>query len=233
MWALTDGGYEIVLHRGQSDGFIDSPAWTHTGRVVENPGPMGMADLDGDGLPELLYTLISVDGDGVTTGGQVVAVHNDGGLFGDQPWKIWRGTTQDGGLGQLLATGDFDGDGFDDVAALSGGGVAGESVVHIWRSPKVDCDDGDAARNAGAIDVPDDGVDQDCDGADTITPPDTDPPATDATDPSDEASDQTDVSDTDTDKAAGGCACDQGGGQWSVAPALLALLWRRRRKSGG
>lgn len=54
--------------------------------------------------------------------------------------RVWR---------QLL---DFDRDG---ASALLGGG---------------DCDDRDAARHPGAVDVPDDGIDQDCDGIDATRP---------------------------------------------------------------
>ena len=53
--------------------------------------------------------------------------------------------------------------GGDGVAAILGGG---------------DCDEGDAARHAGARDVPGNGVDEDCDGADAIARAAADPEVT-------------------------------------------------------
>src|SRR5439155_14223833 len=61
--------------------------------------------------------------------------------YGDQSRDLVR-------LGRWILDLDRDGS-----SALLGGG---------------DCDDLDAARHPGAIDVPGDGIDQDCDGADAI-----------------------------------------------------------------
>ncbi len=66
--------------------------------------------------------------------------------------KAMRGQTRDlVNLGRELF--DFDGDG---TSPMLGGG---------------DCDDRDPAINPGAIDIPGDGIDQDCDGGDAIARP--------------------------------------------------------------
>ena len=70
--------------------------------------------------------------------------------YGDQSRdlvRVWRGL--------------FDHD-HDGSSALLGGG---------------DCDDSDPGRHPGALDIPGDGIDQDCDGADAIKPPPAPPPA--------------------------------------------------------
>jgi hypothetical protein len=80
----------------------------------------------------------------------------------------------------------------DDRARLAAGGDQGRDLVHLWRSVLDldrdgtsallgggDCDDLDATRYPGAVDIPGDGIDQDCDGADAprVLAPARPPPA--------------------------------------------------------
>ncbi len=120
-----------------------------------------------------------------------------------------------------------------------GDGYGGDELVEAACEPAdgyvdndADCDDANPDVYPGAVDVPDDGVDQDCDGADASTG--------DPVDTADGSRDWEPTSDTsDTAVLKGdevlGCACATPGGgaaPWAAWPALWALGvlgWRRRR----
>ncbi len=111
---------------------------------------------------------------------------------------------------------DRDGDGYGDAARASEScdGAAGEVA------DATDCDDDDASSHPGATDVPGDGIDQDCDGADATGP---------ATD------DTGDPSGDDTGSGGGGkTGCSTAGAaprSLGVVSLILAgLVQRRRRK---
>jgi len=66
-----------------------------------------------------------------------------------------------------LCYADADGDGFGDVAD-PGQDVAGACGAG-FSSNNLDCDDTQSTVYPGAVEVPDDGIDQDCDGLDNVT----------------------------------------------------------------
>lgn len=112
---------------------------------------------------------------------------------------------------------DADGDGFGDPSTAGDTCPPPEGAVGVAG----DCDDADPAVHEGADEVPDDGVDQDCDGED-LTGGDTDDTG---------GPDDTDVEDTGLSGTyQGGCGCDHGGVSpaWAGLAALLLGSWRRR-----
>ena len=140
--------------RGWELSFTSS--YQRCGRTMPLSQPAG--DLNGDGF-----------GDVALTKGAMLHLH--GGGPNGLPNEPARFLEVPGCIYQSVAAGDLNGDGFEDLAVTTDGAVAlllggpmdtdGDGV----HTP-ADCDDHDTTRHPGAPERPDDGVDQDCDGAD-------------------------------------------------------------------
>jgi subtilisin family serine protease len=111
-----DGHEEIVVSRESalflfnSDGTLFSPSWPLTAANLVGYGPVVIADIDGDGFPEIVASL---SGTG-TSGLQLQAIRRDGSLA-----KSWQLTGNNGAFPSLYATpavGDFNLDGTTDIA---------------------------------------------------------------------------------------------------------------------
>ena len=87
-----------------------------------------------------------------------------------------------------------------------------------------DCDDTNAAAHPGAAEVPDDGIDQDCDGVDDVTP--------DTGDSGNGGDDTGSSKDKGVDEKKCGCASDAAGAPLSAVAVVAGLLVARRRRDG-
>jgi hypothetical protein len=76
-------------------------------------------------------------------------------------------TDEDGAAGATLWYLDADGDGHG--TALTS--LASCELPEGYTSSSDDCDDADSGAYPGATEIPDDGIDQDCDGEDLLSPP--------------------------------------------------------------
>lgn len=111
----------------------DSPGAAGASEPGDNFGHrLAAGDFDGDGRDDLAVSVVGEDVDGINGAGAVSVIYGcPGGLCatGDQLWHqdtpgvVEVGQANDD-FGSALATGDFDGDGFDDLAV----GIAGQDI---------------------------------------------------------------------------------------------------------
>ena len=89
-----------------------------------------------------------------------------------------------------------------------------------------DCDDTNAAAHPGAAEIPDDGVDQDCDGADDVTPDTGDTGETDTGDDTGSS-----IKNKPGDEGKCGCASDASPTPWTAMGVGVGLIVARRRRA--
>ncbi|MFH1463219.1 MAG: MopE-related protein [Pseudomonadota bacterium] len=147
----------------------------------------GVGDVDQDGFDDLLIGATDADDGGSNAGRAYLvlgsAAPSDRDLSAAD--TIITGSNADADFPYVLCwAGDLDGGGspdlvlpaYHDSSVASSGGLLRVVYTDDWldrdgdgySAPDGDCDDGDASVYPGAPEIPCDGVDQDCDGADLL-----------------------------------------------------------------
>lgn len=209
-WGLTNSSTleQVHVFKGGPSAELDKPLVT-----IDNPQPergyFGIrpgpsGDFDGDGVHELVVAARFDDPGGA------VYIYT---LKCEQPWYP-----------------DADGDGFGSGPAVLSCEAPAEGS---WAAEEGDCDDSDSGVHPSATEIPGDGIDNDCDGEDTLA--DTAPQDSGESPDSPEPQDSDAVSDADDPPASNppqSCGCQglgstAGGGLVGLG-LLLLLGWRRR-----
>ncbi len=103
------------VYRGSAAGLASAFSWSGEGGAtwVGYGHALGLGDPDGDGDADLIVTDL---GDAITVVGRVRAYAGRPAGLSAAPARTATGTEVGGHFGQAIATGDFDGDGDDEVA---------------------------------------------------------------------------------------------------------------------
>jgi hypothetical protein len=150
-----DGAPTIYVGAAESCDSVDSNC---DGDLVD-----GFGNFDGDGLPDCVDPDDDDDGDPDASD----CADTDASIYTGAPEATGDGIDQDcNGFDTIECFVDGDGDTFGDVSTLLAADGdctdSGESTVDT------DCDDGDPAAYPDAPEITGDGVDQDCNGFDTV-----------------------------------------------------------------
>ncbi len=142
--------------------------------------------------------------------------------FGNLLYGANDGNCQDGGFGDLLALGlgysacTFGTDCSDcGVRTDADGDFHEDDPLGLGLALYSDCNDSDPTINSSATDIPDDGIDQDCDGADATSASTTPTSETSCTNGVDD--DQDGLTDCDDSDCASDAACQSSGGTGGCA----------------
>lgn len=101
-WCVSGGGGYVTVRISNGDGTFQGSRET----TVPQWGDVALGDLDGDGIPDLLYTDFNRD---------IILKRGLGTGFFDDPEPIYAGS---GGFITSLALGDFNGDAVTDIVAM-------------------------------------------------------------------------------------------------------------------
>jgi len=143
--AGSQAGAAYVVH-GPVTGAVDlgDADWVVRGGFQDRVGfsVVGDADLDGDGISDLIVGADRVDPGGVTNAGAAMVFYGpvSGSAVGDDADAYLFSTTTSAYVGVALAAGgDLDGDGQDDLlvgaTGENGGGTSGTGSVFIFSGP--------------------------------------------------------------------------------------------------
>ena len=214
---------------GTPDGVVYSPSYTLSFDVSASTGCAEDCDNgeddDLDGFIDCEDTdcwveplCCDTDGDGF------FAEECDGDDCDDTDSTVYPGAPEDGGDGSNI------GDGIDNDCD----GVIDENTDSYdddgdgWTELDGDCDDADPDSHPEATDIPDNGIDEDCDGEDAVTPDEGEDTATQQPMDTGSPNDNEDVDDDDKDEGTCGCRESDSSTAW-VWMLLPLMAWRRRR----
>lgn len=133
----------VAVYAGSADGLASTPVQVFSGSSAQETfgRAVDLADIDGDGLIDLLVGADQVDRGATNNGAVHLYAGQSGGWFSTSPTLTLYGPNDYGRFGSALGTCDFDGDGWLDLAvgAIDDADTAAaepaedQGAVHIFR----------------------------------------------------------------------------------------------------